>query len=72
MKQNNKSNVWTIVLISLGVAAVTAAGVAVLIKVIKKKKAQKQLVLEWDDEEAFEECLNGNDECEVVIISEAI
>ena len=70
MEQNNKNNVWKIVLISLGVAAVVAVGVVILVKVIKKKKAQKELVLEWDDEEAFEKCLNGHDDCEIVIISD--
>lgn len=71
MEQNNKNNVWKIVLISLGVAAVVAVGVVILVKVIKKKKAQKELILEWDDEEAFEKCLNGHDDCEIVVISDA-
>ena len=70
MKQNNKNNVWKIVLISLGVAAVVTVGLVILLKVIKKKKAQKELILEWDDEEAFEKCLNGHDNCEIVIISD--
>lgn len=72
MEQNNKNNAWKIVLISLGVAAVVAVGVVILVKVIKKKKAQKELILEWDDEEAFEKCLNGHDDCEIVVISDAI
>ena len=70
MRQNNKNNVWKIVLISLGVAAVVTVGFVILLKVIKKKKAQKELLLEWDDEEAFEKCLNGHDNCEIVIISD--
>lgn len=70
MRQNNKNNVWKIVLISLGVAAVVTVGFVILLKVIKKKKAQKELILEWDDEEAFEKCLNGHDNCEIVIISD--
>ena len=72
MAQNNKNNVWKIVLISLGVAAVVAAGVVILIKVIKNKKAQKALLIEWDDEEAFEQCLNGQDDCEIVIVADTI
>ena len=70
MEQKNNNNVWKIVLISLGVAAVVAAGIVVLVKVIKKKKAKQQLILEWDDEEAFEKCMNGHGDCEIVVISE--
>ncbi|MBQ7378353.1 MAG: hypothetical protein IJW70_01585 [Clostridia bacterium] len=71
MEQKNNNNVWKIVLISLGVAAVVAAGIVVLVKVIKNKKA-KQLILEWDDEEAFEKCMNGHDGCEIVVIADEI
>ncbi|MBQ2806081.1 MAG: hypothetical protein IJF08_03420 [Clostridia bacterium] len=70
MEQKNKNNVWKIVLISLAVAAVVAVGIVILVKVIKKKKAAKQLVLEWDDEDAFEKCMNGHDDCEIVVISD--
>ncbi len=70
MEQKNNNNVWKIVLISLGVAAVVTAGVIILVKVIKKKKAAKQLILEWDDEEAFEKCMNGHGDCEIVVISD--
>jgi hypothetical protein len=71
MEQNNKTNVWKIVLISLGVAAIVAVGVVILVKVLKKRKAMKELILEWDDEEAFEKCMNGNSDCEIVVISDA-
>lgn len=70
MKQN-KNNVWKIVLISLSVAAVAAVVTTVVIKAVKKNKAKKSLVIEWNDEEAFEECMNGDDECEIIIISDA-
>ena len=72
MEQNNKNNVWKIVLISLAVSAVVAVGVVFLVKAIKKKKAAKELILEWDDEEAFEQCMNGHNDCEIVVISEAV
>lgn len=68
-QKNNNNNVWKIVLISLGVAAVVAAGIVVLVKVIKNKKS-KQIVLEWDDEEAFEKCMNGHSDCEIVVIAD--
>ena len=71
MEQNNKNNVWKIVLISLAVSAVVAVGVIFLVKAIKKRKAAKELILEWDDEEAFEKCMNGHNDCEIVVISEA-
>ena len=71
MEQNNKINVWKIVLISLGVAAIVAVGVVILVKVLKKRKAMKELILEWDDEEAFEKCMNGNSDCDIVVISDA-
>ena len=71
MEQNNKTNVWKIVLISLGVAAIVAVGVVILVKVLKKRKAMKELILEWDDEEAFERCMNGNSDCDIVVISDA-
>jgi hypothetical protein len=71
MEQNNKTNVWKIVLISLGVAAIVAVGVVILVKVLKKRKAMKELILEWDDEEAFEKCMNGNSDCDIVVISDA-
>lgn len=70
-QKNNNGNVWKIVLISLGVAAVVTTGIIILVNVIKKKKkANKQIVLEWDDEEAFEKCMNGHDDCDIVVISE--
>ncbi len=72
MEQNNKTNVWKIVLISLAVAAVVAVGVVFLVKFIKKRKALKEMVIEWDDEEAFEKCMNGHDDCEIVVISDAV
>ena len=68
-QKNNKTNVWKIVLISLAVAAVVAVGVIILVKYIKKKKAEKELILEWDDEDAFEKCMNGNGDCEIVVIA---
>lgn len=71
MEQNNKTNVWKIVLISLAVAAVVAVGVVFLVKFLKKKKALKEMVIEWDDEEAFEKCMNGNGDCDIVVISDA-
>ena len=71
MEQNNKTNVWKIVLISLGVAAIVAVGVVILLKVLKKRKAMKELILEWDDEEAFEKCMNGHSDCDIVVISDA-
>jgi hypothetical protein len=71
MEQNNKTNVWKIVLISLGVAAIVAVGVVILVKVLKKRKAMKELILEWDDEEAFEKCMNGHSDCDIVVISDA-
>ena len=71
MEQNNKTNVWKIVLISLGVAAIVAVGVVILVKVLKKRKAMKELILEWDDEEAFEKCMTGNGDCDIVVISDA-
>ena len=69
MEQKNKTNVWKIVLISLAVAAFVGAGIFVVVKLVKKKKAKKQLVLEWDDEDAFEKCMNGHSDCEIVILS---
>ena len=72
MEQNNKNNVWKIVLISLGVAAVVAVGVVILVKVLKKRKAKKELILEWDDEDAFEKCMNGHSDCDIVVISDAV
>ena len=69
MEQNNKSNVWKIVLISLAVSAVVAVGVVFLVKYIKKKKAKKEVVLEWDDEEDFERCMNGNGEAEILVLN---
>ena len=69
MEQKNKTNVWKIVLISLAVAAFVGAGIFVVVKLVKKKKAKKQLVLEWDDEDAFEKCMNGHGDCEIVILS---
>jgi anti-sigma-K factor RskA len=71
MEQNNKTNVWKIVLISLAVAAVVAVGVVFLVKFIKKKKALKELVIEWDDEEAFEKCMNGHSDGEILVVSAA-
>ena len=71
MEQNNKTNVWKIVLISLGVAAIVAVGVVIRVKVLKKRKAMKELILEWDDEEAFEKCMNGHSDCDIVVISDA-
>lgn len=71
MEQKKNNNVWKIVLISLGVAAVVGAGIFVLVKVIKKKKSKK-IILEWDDEDAFEKCMNGHGDCEVVIIADEI
>ncbi len=71
MEQNNKTNIWKIVLISLAVATVVAVGVVILVKVLKKRKAMKELILEWDDEEAFEKCMNGHGDCDIVVISEA-
>ena len=71
MEQNNKTNVWKIVLISLAVAAVVAVGVVFLIKFLKKRKALKEMVIEWDDEEAFEKCMNGHGDCDIVVISDA-
>ena len=69
MKQN-KNNTLTIVLVSLGVAAVTAVGVVVLVKLIKKNKARKALIPEWNDEEAFDESFG--DDCEIVVIEDEI
>ena len=69
MEQKNKTNVWKIVLISLAVAAFVGAGIFVVVKLVKKKKAKTQLVLEWDDEDAFEKCMNGHSDCEIVILS---
>ena len=71
MEQNNKTNVWKIVLISLGVAAIVAVGVVILLKVLKKRKALKEMIIEWDDEEAFEKCMNGHGDCDIVVISDA-
>ncbi len=70
MEQNKQNNTWKIILISLGVAAVVAAATFILVKILKKKKAKK-IVLEWDDEEAFEKCMNGHGDCEVIVVSEA-
>ena len=72
MEQKNKTNVWKIVLISLAVAAVVGAGIFVVVKLIKKKKAKKHIVLEWDDEDAFEKCMNGHGDCEIVVISDEV
>ena len=69
MEQNNKSNVWKIVVISLAIAAVAAVGVVFLVKFIKKKKALKEMVIEWDDEEDFEKCMNGNHEGEILVVT---
>ncbi len=71
MEQNNKTNVWKIILISLAIAAVVAVGVFFLIKFLKKRKALKEMVIEWDDEEAFEKCMNGHGDCDIVVISDA-
>lgn len=71
MEQNNKTNVWKIVLISLAVSAVVVVGVVFLVKFLKKKKALKEMVIEWDDEEAFEKCMNGHGDCDIVVISDA-
>jgi anti-sigma-K factor RskA len=71
MEQNNKTNVWKIVLISLAISAVVAVGVVFLVKFLKKKKALKEMVIEWDDEEAFEKCMNGHGDCDIVVISDA-
>ncbi len=71
MEQNNKSNVWKIILISLAVAAVVAVGVVIVIKIIKKKKALKEMVIEWDDEDAFEKCMNGHHDGEILVVSAA-
>ena len=71
MEQNNKTNVWKIVLISLAVSAVVAVGVVFLVKFLKKRKALKEMVIEWDDEEAFEKCMNGHGDCDIVVISDA-
>ncbi len=71
MEQNNKTNVWKIVLISLAVAAVVAVGVFFLIKFLKKRKALKEMIIEWDDEDAFEKCMNGHSDCDIVVISDA-
>ena len=71
MEQNNKTNVWKIVLISLAVAAVFAVGVVFFVKFIKKKKRLKELVIEWDDEEAFEKCMNGHSDDEILVVSAA-
>ena len=68
-QKNNKTNVWKIVLISLAVAAVVAVITFIIIRIVKKKKAARELILEWDDEEAFEKCMNGHDDCEIVVIS---
>ena len=68
MEQNNKTNVWKIVLISLGIGAIVAVGIAILIKVLKNKKKTKEMIIEWDDEEACEKCMNGHDDCEIVVI----
>lgn len=69
--EQKKNNVWKIVLISLAVAAIVGAGIFVLVKIIKKKKS-KQVVLEWDDEDAFEKCMNGHGDCEIVVIADDI
>jgi anti-sigma-K factor RskA len=71
MEQNNKTNVWKIVLISLAISAVVAVGVVFLVKFLKKRKALKEMVIEWDDEEAFEKCMNGHGDCDIVVISDA-
>ena len=71
MEQNNKTNVWKIVLISLAVAAVAAVGVFFLIKFLKKRKALKEMVIEWDDEDEFEKCINGHGNCDIVVLSDA-
>ena len=71
MEQKNKTNVWKIIVISLAVAAVVGADIFVVVKLIKKKKAKnKQIILEWDDEDAFEKCMNGHGDCEIVVISD--
>ena len=69
MEQNNKSNVWKIVLISIAVAAVVAVGVVFLVKFIKKRKALKEMVIEWDDEEEFEKCMNGHHDGDIIVVT---
>lgn len=69
MEQNNKSNVWKIVLISLAVAAVVAVGVVFLVKFIKKRKALKEMIIEWDDEEEFEKCMNGHHDGDIIVVT---
>ena len=71
MENNNRSNVWKIILISLLVAAVVGVGVFFLVKYLKKRKAKKHIILEWDDEDAFEKCMNGHHDGEVVVVSAA-
>lgn len=71
MEQNKKTNFWKIVLISLCVAAVVGVGIFVIVKLVKKKKAKK-IILEWDDEDAFEKCMNGHGDCEIVVISDNV
>lgn len=69
MEQNNKTNVWKIVLISLAVAAVVAVGVVFLVKFIKKRKALKEMIIEWDDEEEFEKCMNGHHDGDIIVVT---
>lgn len=69
MEQNNKSNVWKIVLISIAVAAVVAVGVVFLVKFIKKRKALKEMIIEWDDEEEFEKCMNGHHDGDIIVVT---
>lgn len=71
MEQNKKTNVWKIVLISLAIAVVAAIGVIIIVKIVKKRKALREMVIEWDDEEAFEKCMNGHGDCDIVVISDA-
>ncbi len=71
MEQNKKIDVWKIVLISLAVSAVVAVGVVFIVKLIKKKKALKEMLIEWDDEEAFEKCMNGHHDGDILVVSTA-
>ena len=71
MEQNKKTNVWKIVLISLAIAVVAAIGVIIIVKIVKKRKALREMVIDWDDEEAFEKCMNGHGDCDIVVISDA-
>ena len=71
MEQNKKIEVWKIVLISLAVAAVVAVGVVIIVKIVKKRKALKEMLIEWDDEDAFEKCMNGHHDGEILVVTAA-